>query len=277
MSTTTIPAPRDVATTLNYFKLLGEGPPRQYLHLTADALPKSNVALESQPAIVHDVRGREAEFTLDIQGLQFIHFPSAETDFVDDEIIKTKYYAEVESLLKRETGAKRVHIFDHIIRRSADPKDQRPGLHGPAEGVHIDQAYEASIQRVKDHLPEDADRLLESRVRIINVWRPIQNPVAHKPLGVADWGTLDPKDLVPIELVYPHRTGTTFGVAYNPGLKWYFLADQTADEVTLLKIYDSREDVARLTPHSAFLDATSPKDAPQRQSIEVRALVFDGE
>ncbi len=52
--------------------------------------------------------------------------------------------------------------------------------------MHIDQAYEASIQRVKDHLPEDADRLLESRVRIINVWRPIQNPVAHKPLGAAD-------------------------------------------------------------------------------------------
>ena len=67
------------------------------------------------------------------------------------------------------------------------------------ERVHIDQTYDASVKRVHYHLPDEAERLLKGRVRIINVWRPIQNPVAHKPLAVADWRTVDQQDLVPVE------------------------------------------------------------------------------
>lgn len=32
--------------------------------------------------------------------------------------------------------------------------------------------------------------------------------------------------------------------------------------------------VAILTPHTAFIDPTTPKDAPLRESIELRALVL---
>ena len=64
---------------------------------------------------------------------------------------------------------------------------------------------------------------------------------------------------------------------YNPNHKWYYLSNQTPEEVTLIKCFDSEEDRARLTPHTAFPDSTSPKDAPARESIEVRALVFDNE
>ncbi len=147
------------------------------------------------------------------------------------------------------------------------------------EMVHVDQAYWASVERVKYHLPADAERLLQSRVRLINLWRPIVNPVAHKPLALADWRTLDAGDLVPVELVYPHRTGTTYGVKYNSAheLQWHYLGGQAPEEVALIKCYDSETDVARLTPHTAFTDTGSPKDAPHRQSIEVRALVFDAE
>ena len=40
--------------------------------------------------------------------------------------------------------------------------------------------------------------------------------------------------------------------------------------------FDSRDDgnTALLTPHTAFEDPTAPADAPFRQSIELRALVF---
>ena len=48
---------------------------------------------------MHDVRGREDAFTLDGQGFQFVHWPSAEKEFVDEEAIRTRYYAEVEALL----------------------------------------------------------------------------------------------------------------------------------------------------------------------------------
>ena len=40
--------------------------------------------------------------------------------------------------------------------------------------------------------------------------------------------------------------------------------------------FDSVQDgsVAVLTPHTAFVDPTTPSDAPLRESIELRTLVF---
>jgi hypothetical protein len=47
------------------------------------------------------------------------------------------------------------------------------------------------------------------------------------------------------------------------------------DEALLLKCADSATSVpARFTPHSAFIDPTTPADAAPRESIEVRTLVF---
>lgn len=99
--------------------------------------------------------------------------------------------------------------------------------HCVQERVHVDQTYESAPDRVKHHLPDEAEQLLKSRVRLINLWRPIRNPVAHKPLAVADWRTLDQNDLVPIKLICPDRTGGLFSVRYNPKLEWYHLGSQT--------------------------------------------------
>jgi hypothetical protein len=50
------------------------------------------------------------------------------------------------------------------------------------------------------------------------------------------------------------------------------------DEVMLIKCFDSADDGrARFVPHSAFVDPTAPADAPPRESIELRTLVFYGE
>ncbi|KAI0764325.1 hypothetical protein BD413DRAFT_482736 [Trametes elegans] len=275
MATAAVLSPQEVPTTLNYYTPLNDEKPYNYSwqNVLPEGTLRSNVGREPHPVVVHNARGREAEFGLDKNGFQFVTWPSKEKAFDDEERIQKEYYPEVEELLKTVTGAKRVFIFDHTI-------SQKPGSNerGPAQLVHIDQTYQASVNRVRYHLPDDADRLLQSRVRLINVWRPIHHTAAHKPLAVSDWRFLDEsKDLVPVRLIYPHREGSTYSVRYNPDHKWYYLADQTPDEVTLIKCYDSETDRARLTPHSAFEDPTSPKDAPNRHSIEIRALVFDAE
>jgi hypothetical protein len=47
------------------------------------------------------------------------------------------------------------------------------------------------------------------------------------------------------------------------------------DEALVFKVYDSETDGrARFTPHTSFVDPTSPANAPPRQSIEVRAFAF---
>lgn len=69
-----------------------------------------------------------------------------------------------------------------------------------------------------------------------------------------------------------------FYVTHNSNHKWYYLSRQTPDEVILIKCYDSEVDRARLSPHSAFPDTVwSTKDDPLRESIEIRALLFDSE
>jgi hypothetical protein len=48
-----------------------------------------------------------------------------------------------------------------------------------------------------------------------------------------------------------------------------------ADEPVLIRCFDSaREGAARFSAHTGFDDPTSPPDAPPRESLEVRILVF---
>jgi hypothetical protein len=39
--------------------------------------------------------------------------------------------------------------------------------------------------------------------------------------------------------------GQTVGINYSPDQKWYYLDKQSPEEVTLIKIWDNQEDVAR--------------------------------
>ena len=49
----------------------------------------------------------------------------------------------------------------------------------------------------------------------------------------------------------------------------------TRDEALVFKCYDSLKDGrARFTAHGSFADPTTPKDAPPRESIEMRTLAF---
>ena len=120
MATASVLAPRDVPTTLNYFKALTDEPPHRYV-VPPEGKPPTNVGNDPHPALVHDVRGREAEFSLDKNGFQFVNYPSAEKEFDNDERIKEVYYPEVEKILKEVAGAKRVFIFDHTLRYVQSP------------------------------------------------------------------------------------------------------------------------------------------------------------
>ncbi|KAJ3529188.1 hypothetical protein NMY22_g9099 [Coprinellus aureogranulatus] len=105
----------------------------------------------------------------------------------------------------------------------------------------------------------------------------INVPALEWPLGLCDYRSVNPeKDALPVALVYPDREGETYGITYNPNHKWKYLRGMTPEEVVLIKCFDSVQDgsVAVFTPHTGFSDPTTPPDAPHRESIELRALVF---
>ena len=75
-------------------------------------------------------------------------------------------------------------------------------------------------------------------------------------------------------LHYRDRTGEVYSLTFSDAHRWYYYPRMQADEVLLLKCFDSDAGCARFTAHTAFDDPTTGEDAPRRESIEVRTLAF---
>ena len=183
---------------------------------------------------------------------------------------------EAERLVSEVTGANRVLVFDHTIRRRVrGGVDRAPGTpRQPVTSVHNDYTVKSGPQRVRDLMGEEAEELLRDRFEIVNVWRPIRGPLRDSPLAVCDATSVVFTDFVPSDLVYRDRTGETYRVRYNPAHRWFYVPEMRVDEAILIKCYDSAQDKARFTAHSAFEDPTAPPDVLPRESIELRTLVF---
>ena len=268
--------------------------------------PGYSFKLTDRDRSVQDIRGREREYNVNNAGFAVYKYPATEKSFTDEAKIQEEYYPEVEALLREKLpGVKKVVFFDHTIRRreKASPRQ-------PVQQVHVDQTPKAAEVRVRRHLPADeVEELLKGRYQIINVWRPIANPASDFPLAVVDYRSTKPEDLVKVDLLYPKRAadddgedrgkeafpdptsetstvgyevkGETFAVRPSENHKFMYMKDITPDEVMFLKCFDSysevnggQKGVAAYSPHTAFVDPQTPKDAPGRQSIEVRSLVF---
>jgi hypothetical protein len=180
--------------------------------------------------------------------------------------------------------------------------------------VHVDQTPASAEARVNRHLPpSDVPDLLAKRYQIINLWRPIHHAAVDHPLAMCDYrstlrlGVKDGKlttegtDFVPLDVVYDDKKGEGFGVKFNPEHRWKYVRGLEPDELLLIKWYApvftivplfaplltwvcplfssdsaSAQDpsIAALVPHTAFKDPSTPIDAPLRESIELRTLVF---
>jgi len=264
-----------VEAILNYLVPTTERP-RTYTYEPPAGTPQTTAVSTAQKIPIRDARAIAHQITLDQQGFALVRHHSAVRDFYDDEEVKRVYYPEAEQLLKDTTGAERVFIFDHTTRRRVPGAgDRRGGLRQPVNRVHVDHTAKSGPQRVRDLLASDAQNLLKGRVQVINVWRPIKGPLLDAPLAVCDAQSVAPEDLVPSDLIYPHRVGETYSVTYRPSHQWFYFRNMDIDEALLLKCYDSKTDGrARFAPHSAFIDPETPLDAPPRESIELRSLVF---
>jgi hypothetical protein len=266
-----------VEAELNYLVPMAERP-RYYAYEPDPGDPPPNMRHEAHRMRIHDMRPIAADVSLDSVGFALVEQRSAVRDFWDDDEVRRVYYPEAERFLAEVTGASRVFIFDHVqLRRIPGLQDRRSRdlPRQPATRVHVDHTARSGPQRVRDLLPDDAEELLRGRVQVINLWRPIKGPLTDAPLAVCDAKSVDPADLVPSDLVYRDRVGETYSVTYNPAHRWFYVPEMRRDEALLLKCCDTRDDGrARFMPHTGFTDPSTPADAPPRESIELRSLVF---
>ncbi len=272
-------APTTLTSTLHYLKR-GTEKPASYRIEPPPGVPRWNGIDDPQDVTIEDARGREAEFTLDRNGFALVKAPTAVADFYSPEEIKRVYYPEVERLLRDKLGASRVFVFDHNVRNAT-----REGLAVPSRQVHNDHTVNSAPRRVRDHSRRRRGRALEAPVRHrqrvapdpragagfaagavrraqlhrrrSDRQRPRLRPCARRDLA----GRLQPGAPLVLFLGHAARRGAVF-------------SDMQPDEVLFIRVHDSANDGrARLSFHTSFDNPLTP-DAPPRESIEVRTLVF---
>lgn len=185
----------------------------------------------------------------------------------------------------------------------------------PLHMVHGDYTLTSAPQRLRDLAKRptsndtfrsklaDGDTLLDpmevkesienGRFAIINLWRNIASePVLTHPLALCDAARVSPEDLVVFEIHYADRIGENYYAKHSENHQWFFYPEMTKDEALLIKQWDSDGELSRskgtradsaapdghstFSFHSAFVDPSVAKNAPDRWSIEVRCIaLFD--
>jgi hypothetical protein len=192
-----------VEGVLNYLAPMAEKP----INLAYDpspGVPRSTGVPEAHRMTIYDARPVAARLSLDSEGLALVKHNSAVRDFYEEDELRRVYYPEAECLVAEVTGATRVLVFDHTVRRRVwGGVDRSTGTpRQPVTIVHNDYTINSGPQRVRDLMGEEAEELLSHRFEIVNVWRPIRGPLRDAPLAVCDAATVAFTDFVPSDLVY---------------------------------------------------------------------------
>ena len=247
-----------------------------YTYPRSDGGPQTNTVYAPAPVRIENARRVAGQLSLDVEGVAVVRQPTAVRDYWDEAQTLALGHPETAELVRRVTGASRVVVFDHTLRRSDVAQDAKPSgaARPPAARAHVDQTVASGPQRVRDVMGEGAEALLQKRAAIINVWRPIHHAARAWPLALGDARSIDAADLVATDLVFPHRRGEIYGVAHNPGQRWLYIPDLQPDEAILIKCWDSDARVAQFAPHTGFEDPTTPEGTPPRESIEFRTIAF---
>ena len=171
----------------------------------------------------------------------------------------------------------------------------------PAHTIHCDltnKGARSMIRHLRQDIADAAQAVIKAedecaaagraydgpRYACYSVWRPLKT-VRRDPLALADSRTVSLDDFVPTDFRQPGKQGvfTTESYAVRPSettrlQKWYWLPEQTAEEVLVIKLADSdmaREGMesARGTPHgSPKIEGTEEENA--RESIEARVIAI---
>ncbi|KAK6826058.1 hypothetical protein PG987_013552 [Apiospora arundinis] len=247
------PVPRGPVTApLNFSRPPPPGVPAvNYVEAPPAGEPKRNLPLNPQPVTIHDIRGRESEFSLDHDGFLAIQPTTSDSNPTNNNNPEEK---EEEAEVN----------FD----------DETSITTTPVLLTHVDQTATSVLQRIHRHLPEsEASSILSNgtRYRIINVWRTLspQGPLEANPPGVLLLVDFPRRRRHPRRAPLPVRLhGQTAAVAHHPDQKWYYWSGMTPRERLLLECFDSESLKAEnaqvkggRTPHSAFEDPRTRADA----------------
>ncbi|MFT6371872.1 MAG: hypothetical protein ACJAZT_000602 [Gammaproteobacteria bacterium] len=236
-------------------------------------------ALIEHPVEVEDARLQAdkvgQKYGLDTGDTILLKHQTQVFNFFDAQQLKLVYEAEVASLLLSTTVANRVHCFDHTVRASDPMTREQQQSREPSTLVHNDYTANSGLKCLHESLPHEAEALSKKRFQIINLWRPLVDPVESFPLAFCDSSSIAEVDLVDTERRSPSHIGELILVTYNPAHRWYYFPNMHPGEVLLFKTYDSFVAGRRGCGVHTAIDINNHAGAKKpRESIETRAFLF---
>lgn len=291
-----------ILANFNYYAPLADGPGDPSPNDLELVLGTKDQVTKRLP--VHDVRGKENSFNFKENGFRYVNRQSALKvgDFLDDEVITTTYYCEIEDILRENLPSiTAIYHLGHIIRSVPKRTDFSPDADiptdeawnkpnrgaAPAPRVHIDFTKEGVHLVLIQAFGEEAANSItkrDTRYMAFSIWRPIKT-IQRDPLGICNAESVKAGELVPLKRLYPDgKTGENVvvkAVEVEGQIcehEWYYISGQTPEGVLMIKIFDSEDDdwqqggTVRVGPHCSFhLKGTD--DEAVRESIEVRVVV----
>lgn len=241
----------------------------------------------------------EAGASLHDRGFTLQRHASQVRDFNDAEEVRRVYYPELLSMAARLTGATRMVVASHVLRRSG-AKKTNPGegaVRGGAFFVHNDfcdvlksQFEDMAAERKPSIVSEPPLSLSEAELRagrlvVLNFWRPLNpGPLKRAPLAVCCAQSMQrkdlheyahaPKDLPPVYTL-PFPIMLTLPES-DPKHVWYYFSSMLREECMVIKTHDSSAQIPDngVAVHSAFDLPDTAEDEPPRESIEARVICF---
>lgn len=238
--------------------------------------------LETRRVKIEDVRSARDDFTLDDHGFQLIDWPTRVRNYRDPEERARIYVPEVDAMLREITGASKVITSGAGFIRISDRVGERPkDTFGTGNFVHADYSKNAGefwLRRLVDNEDEARERL-KKRWSIFNVWKIVSEPPQDVPLALCDARSVAPRDVVHTDFATSDRETGRFNFEnatyrYNANHRWYYFSGMNRNEFLVFRGFDSDPARQEAAPHTAFIDPSCPDDAPPRESVEIRSIVF---
>lgn len=63
--------------------------------------------------------------------------------------------------------------------------------------------------------------------------------VTQWPIAVCDASTVSQKDCYAVDTVFPHYASELYHIGHNEAHRWFYLNEQTNEEVLIMQVYDS--------------------------------------
>lgn len=229
---------------------------------------------------IHDARAQleRGEIDLDANGFTLLRMKSQVRDFRDDAEVRSVYYPEVTSLVKRTTGAVEVFITQHLVRTESREDFNK----AYARFLHCDYSLDEPRRSAARVLERRGLRMADydaNEFAWFNAWQPFDHAALRNPLALLDAASLSMDDIVDYRYTgygqkqNPNAAAETKSAmpAHSPAHRFYYVSSMATDEVLFFKQLDSRRP-GGVCAHTSFDDPASPPDAPPRRSIETRLM-----